>query len=187
MGDSLFTPKTGGMIGLRNYSASTGFSAPGTRLTAPVPDDGSLAANRKAVFPCGHNHTLLWFVGGDDENDRVQVRLWLWRYANMIDSARASTDLPIYFPVQIGTFDLTLGAMTGPAGGVIGTSNLFADTIAASGTVSVSLIREVWSPADDTAGHILIDTQGYSYLEVQFDINALSPNGDVCNAIAARI
>jgi hypothetical protein len=194
MAFSLRTPKTSALVGLVNPSTSTAYSSPlvTTRTSKPVRVDSATATSNKCVFPCDLNHALLWFIGTDAANEDFEAKVILWRLAGNLTEIRptAASNNALYFGIHAGTFDITLGAMTGQASTVVANTYFFADTIVA-GTVSASIVRDVWSPADDTAGHVLIDTLGYNYLEVQFDKDAGPIGSSVvaasCNAVMASL
>ena len=83
--------------------------------------------------------------------------------------------------------DVTLGALTGVAATVITNANFVADTITASGTYSSRFVPDIRSPADDSTAHVLVDTHGFHYLEIQFDIDALTTNSAGANVIAYQL
>ena len=190
MGDtSLFTPKTRGIIGLQTNSTDTAVSDP-TALGTSKPltvDDATTPTSNKAVFPCSYNHTLLHFFGGDAANEQFQAKIYLWRSAWKQPNKRADDESMMWIPMEAILLDVTLGALAGVAANVIDNTNFIADTVVANGTYSTRFVPDIRSPADDSAAHVLIDTHGFHYMEVQFDIDALATNSAGANVIAYQL
>lgn len=76
----------------------------------------------------------------------------------------------------------TLGTKTGVAGGGLAAAEMYCDTIvAASPSFGVAdNSYRLSSPADNSAGRILLDTEGYQKLRIDFDTTTGNPTGANC-------
>lgn len=72
----------------------------------------------------------------------------------------------------IGDFDVTAGAKAGAASTPVLADEYFADTIVANGAYNTTAVPQVWSPADDSPGYILLDALGFPLVQVEFDCNS---------------
>lgn len=134
--------------------------------------DGREAQNVVLVIP----------FGTDTADQTFKFRLIGWRLAVERDSEEKLATA-IWIPVTLGEFTATLGTSPGLAGTVIGSTQLFADTIALSGTSGNDDIDiSITSPADNTIAHVKVDLAGFQKLEITFDRNSSAAS---CNALIA--
>ena len=118
--------------------------------------------------------------GAGSNNNTMSVRVYGWAYC--IDQGNANT--AFWDPTLLVELLCTLtSSVTGPAGGVVTTTDLFADTIAlttGNDDVSVDLV----SPTGDVAAHVVGDFKGFAFLEVTFSTGSSATN---CNALIALL
>lgn len=147
--------------------------------------DNAAQGTAASVHMLGTNHPNVYnswamkFYGVGSNNNTFLARLVGWTYCkgvlvNNQDSFFDPTDL---FEV---TVTLT-SSVTGPAGGVIDTTNLFADTIVlTANTANAGVNINIVSPANDRAGYLIVDFIGFDFLEPIFSTGASATS---CNAL----
>ena len=106
--------------------------------------------------------------GTGDANDVFEMWVIGWRE---IDG--------LWVPKRLVKLTCTLGAMTGVAGASVLATELFCDTVTASMGIS-NVSYELYSPADDTACHVKVQTGGNELLELIFDATTGDPTGMNC-------
>lgn len=125
----------------------------------------------------------LFFLLLGADNDAASFRLIGWNRA----VKSGSTDL--WMPQPFAEFACTGSACVGVAGAAVLNTERFADTIApvalkiedikiAAGT-SLMSDAYVYTPADDTAGHVVISTRGFELLEFSLDQTTNTPTGNI--------
>lgn len=145
--------------------------------TAVVPNTQRPDTTRKAI----QNLVKLSFFGTGAADNTFKARVLAWHYV-VNPGADHAKETACWVPITLCEVLVTLGTMAGP-GGVLSTSELFADTIAIQGTsgnddVSIDIV----SPGDNTIAHIVVDMKGAQKLEVIFDRNSSATS---CNALAS--
>lgn len=160
---------------------SSGFTAKTCVNAQPSNDGFLLLADQSVVVP---SRVRIFFIGVGSNNDVYDARLWAWY---KFSSGGVNT----WFPSLIGTFTITLSAFTGVASGALGTTDLFADTIAfksallGEATLTADTTRqgttELFSPANDTPAWIELDTRAPVGLELDTDQTTNTPTA---NALA---
>lgn len=83
--------------------------------------------------------------------------------------------------ILLGEYTCSLSTPTGVSGGIIGTSNLYCDTIAIVGTSGSANAHDIVSPATDLTGTVLCDIKGSHRVELNFSRNG--PSAASCNAL----
>ena len=116
----------------------------------------------------------LYGAGSNDNTMSCQVIGWSYLFESG-NPATAVWDPTVLVELQ-GTLTSTI---TGPSGGVITTTDLFADAITLTyGNDNVSIDRV--SPSNNIAAHVLLDFKGFQLLEFTFTTGSSATN---CNAL----
>lgn len=155
-------------------SAATSFATVGPTLTAPT-----VVTAAGYGLRCDYSRMRLVFYGTGDANDVFEVRVYGWdQYSTGAGQ--------IYIPVPVAGFVCTMGAMAGPAGGDLTTTDLFVDTITAATipiepTLAADTTRQgsvlISSPANDLIGFVDMPLFGYGNFGFAWDQTTGTPTG----------
>lgn len=124
-------------------------------------------------------------VGSDDNTFLMRVIGWHLVFDRGAEQSLygAAVGDAMWDPVPLGEFTCTLCTQIGVAQGVIGATNRFCDTITVVGTSGTNGIDfGIYSPANNTQAHVVVDMKGSQKLEVIFDRNSSATS---CNALAS--
>lgn len=89
----------------------------------------------------------------------------------------------LWIPVPLGEFTCTLSTPVGVAQSIIGATNRFCDTIALVGTSGNDDVDiSIYSPADNSIAHVVVDMKGAQKLEIIFHTNSSATS---CNALVS--
>ncbi len=156
-------------------ATDTSFASRPDTLAEPTGDGiVSLAYGLNAAV--GPSWASLIFIGTGDANDAFDVKIY---------GVRQVGDSWTFVPLLCLT--ATLGAKTGVADGGVLDTELYADTLVVkdpSYGVADASYRLV-SPAGDSVGRLLLDTEGFAALAVDFDTTTGNPTG--ANALVAPV
>lgn len=133
------------------------------------------------------NSALIVPYATASDNNTFAMRILGWRAVGNPAPSTPQPDQPLWVPVVLAEVTCTCtGAQPGVAGGIIGTAELFADTIALVGTTgNANVSIEIVSPADDASiAHIVVDMKGFSMLELVFGTGGVATS---CNALLAMM
>jgi hypothetical protein len=136
----------------------------GVAITAPSPTatkpsgDGILGPVR-GEFEAG-NGAKIWFTGTDAANETLTALITGWTYVEGTDNA-----VGLWVPTPLLALSITLGTATGVAGAIVPETELFADTIAASGAYTSAY--EIISPANNSPACLKLDFFGCALVQVQ--------------------
>jgi len=130
------------------------------------------ATHGQIVFPRKAGSLLLlkfWGQGADNATASGQV--WLWHGVKKAGTTNPTTATPEqWHPTLLCTFSLVVGQKTGVSGGLIGTSDRYADTITVTSDRSLqpNLVR-VMTPtaADNGSVTLAIDPLNAPLIEVE--------------------
>ncbi|VTR96794.1 hypothetical protein [Tuwongella immobilis] len=148
--------------------ADSSFPTRGPTLTEPT-GDGVVTLTR--ITGEVRSQVVIVPYAYGDENGTFHLRILGWRRLQM------GSGSAMWIPTTLAKLTATLGTTSGLAGAIIDADTRFADTLTL--TVGSGTIRtEVVSPADDTIGHVTLDTKGVAKLELQFarDVDVTSMN-----------
>lgn len=165
--------------GKGNAAAQTTFAVFDLARSPVIPNtDGRIDIVNRPV----DNVVKILFFGTSAADQTFKARLIGWRYCVERDTDWVK-ESAIWIPTTLAEFTLTLGTSPGLAGCVVDENQLFADTIAISGTsgnddVSIDIV----SPADNTIAHVVADLKGSQKFEVTFDRNSSAAS---CNGLVA--
>jgi hypothetical protein len=110
------------------------------------------------------------------------MRVIGWVLARHRGGDVATPPTPLWVPVPLGEFLCTLSTVVGIAGATAVATDRFCDTIAIVSTSGVSgQGLEIYSPADNTIGHVVLDMRGVRKLEITFTTGSSATS---CNALA---
>lgn len=131
--------------------------------------------------PINNVGVFMFFGTGSDDNTFL-ARILGWRHI-----VQRNTDwvkeTAIWIPVPLVELTCTLSTFTGVAGGLLGTTQRFADTLALVGTTGNDDVSiDIVSPANNTPAHIVVDLKGFQKCEVIFDRNSSASS---CNGLCA--
>jgi len=146
-------------------------------------------ATASAVFDLGgsnvtdSNRVIFKPYGAGANNTTFSMRVIGWRRV----FGRTGGENPntmLWDPTVLCELLCTLSSTPiGLAGKVVTATDLFADTIALTGTTANDDVSiDIVSPANDTAGHVVLDLKGARKMEVTFTTGASATS---CNALAA--
>lgn len=169
------------LLALDANSIAAAYSDPPNLTAAPAQGTGyrlfSLTSN-PGVVP---SRLRIFPIGVGSNNDAFAVRVWaLYRYV--------SSGTYFYFQAPILEFTATLGTRTGIAGGLLTTTTRYADTIALTAapvgepTTTANTTNAgtstTYSPANDTAAWVEIDTRGAlgHYFDFKQSVNTPTMN-----------
>jgi hypothetical protein len=100
------------------------------------------------------------FLGSDANNETYSAKLTGWSPDNQAT--------PIWTPIEIGLFAVTLGNIAATA---YGTNNFLADTIVLTrGDANMDII----SPANDEPASLILHTRGCQLLQFEFNTDAVA-------------
>jgi hypothetical protein len=134
--------------------------------------DGRSEKNRMMIVPFG---------AGADTNT-LSLRVIGWRIA--YDRNKAQQDHKgIWIPVPLCELLCTLSTPTGVANRDVVATDLFADTIALTGTTANDDVDiSITSPANNTIAHAVVDMKGFQKVEIIFQTGSSATD---CNALGA--
>lgn len=107
----------------------------------------------------GSGVVLVTPYGAGADNTTFDMRVISWR----------QTTLLLWVPTIICQVSCTLSAAVGVAATDVLDTDRFADTITL-GIGNAGIDCQVFSPANDTAGHVILDAKGASLVEITFDM-----------------
>lgn len=120
--------------------------------------------------------------GLGSENDVFSLRVWGWVPVGSGDNPNL-----LWVPSSLGEFSCTISASVGVAGAPVLNTERFADTISIVATVGEATITadttrlgtvELFSPANDTPGWIVMPTRGVTLLEFDTDQTTNTPTAN---------
>lgn len=167
--DSAFTARVAIRDAAGTITQSRGAGA--AQATAPAIIDmyggGVTSTNMLKLVP----------YGTDTNNLTFSMRVIGW---SKLDEGDKNTT--IWIPIILGEVSCTLSSScTGVAGGIIPAATYFCDTIAVTyGTSGIDL--SVTSPAADIPAHVVVDTKGCQFVEVQFDMTGAASGNALYSA-----
>ncbi len=128
----------------------------------------------------GQNSVIICPYGVGSNDNTFSFRVIGWR---VVDD-QSDLSLREWIPVKLAEYSVILSSTpAGAAGGILGATNLFADTIAIVGTSgNDDISMEIVSPADNTIAHVVVDLKGAQKLEVTFTTGGSATS---CNALIA--
>lgn len=143
-------------------STSTAFQSVVPTTTAPASVDSDSPSGNRAVMESGGSSLFIVPIGTDAADETYSIRLIAWK---KLTGAEGTT--PLWIPIHLGDINVTLGSATGISGGLVGNSELFADTLAlASGAWSaITLIQ----PAGNLPAAFIVPSKGFAHIEAVFD------------------
>jgi hypothetical protein len=148
----------------RAHATSPTTSSFPSRVPTTTKPTGAGVFDFRGQRPETPRHVLLIPFGTGNADTVFVLRLIGWRPCG---DGRAGTDL--WVPTTLAELTCTLGTATGAAGGQVAATEKFADTIAVVvGNANVDV--SVSSPADNTAGHALVDLKGSWLVEFVIDV-----------------
>lgn len=150
-------------------ATSTSFSAPAATTTKPS-GDGVVNLRRFGTIP---EWVAVLPFGTGDADDVFEMWITGWRKIGTL-----------WIPNRLVKLTCTLGTAVGVAGTAVVATELFADTITASGGIA-NVSYQLFSPTDNTPAHALVAPNGCELLEFTFDTTTGDPTG--CNALVARL
>lgn len=180
--------KTHWRRGLTNGSTETDFPTLAATATKPATVDSATPTANLVVGGCGLNGTHFMFFGTDAANETAHARITLWREFRDVPSTvgAGTAGTLLWVPYVVGTFELTLGTLTGVSGGAITDSEFIADTITEVGTTWDDNLVTVKSPADNVMALVRINTVGFDLFQVDFDLDAATGPGASINVAYAH-
>jgi hypothetical protein len=124
------------------------------------------------------NSVMMKFYGVGSNNNTFSARLVGW--AHVIEEGDLSSDF--WDPTDLFEVQVTLtSTIVGPTNGLLGATQLFADTITLTGTTANANVNiMICSPANDRAGYLTIDFVGFQMIEPIFTTGASATS---CNAL----
>ncbi len=141
--------------------------------TIDMRNGGSLSQNGLIILPYGLHASIT-------NNLTFSMRVIGWRRFG--DDSTTYIWIPVKLLEVLCTVSSTL---VGLAGKTIIATEMFADTITLVGTSgNANVSHELVSPADDTLGHIVVDTKGYEKIELSFSTGSSVTSA---NALVATI
>ena len=151
-----------------NENASS-FASKIPTITEPI-NDGVIDVRSGGIVA---SHVKLWPILLGSENDVTSMRVIGWH------SVRLDTFITLWFPTIIGEFSCIASQAVGIAASAVLNTEAFCDTITpvaartrdmkiAAGT-SINSDYGILSPANDTAGHIIMPIGGFEKLELTSD------------------
>lgn len=150
---------------------NTSFTAPVCTRTRPLLDDGTATARvavpafstQKDEGPV-HNQVILYPFGVGTDTQTFTFRVIGWKLV------KASSTVDVWFPSILAAFDCALCPFVGLAGCALSETDKAVDTITRVAALGSDLSSEVFSPANDTPGWIVLDLKGSAYWEPTFDM-----------------
>jgi len=153
------------------------FAARADSVTEPSAGSGVIDLRPSTKLPVVPTWVSILVYGTGDANDTMNVRV----YGIKQIASLSWTHVPLLEVVA------TLGTKTGVAAGGVLDTELYADTLVAASTSfgSADNSFRIISPADNSAARILLDTEGFQYLRIDFDMDTGAPTGG--NALVGRV
>lgn len=156
--------------GTNSTTAGVAIANPADKLTIPSGDGviqfgdyGTKGPNGLQLIPYG--------VGSDTNTFLMSVFAW-----DIIPGVQG-TSVDSWTAWLLAAFTCTLTTLTGAAGGRLGTSNRYCDTIALTeGNANVS--NEIISPEGDVKASIILDGKGARFIEILFAMNSSSTSAN---------
>lgn len=153
-------------------------------FTAPTGIGDAAAQTTSSVWPLGwgtgggtQNAVQVIPFGAGSNNNTLSVRVYAWR---RVAPHGGDTNRLVWFPLLICELACTLSAtVVGVAGGVVTSTDLFADTITLT-TGSTSDVVVASSAGDVPGAYARVDFQGAEYLEFTFSTGSSATN---CNCL----
>jgi hypothetical protein len=167
-----------------NYSTN-GYPTKIPTTTAPS-GDGVIGFGHLGGYCPGH---LLLIPIGIGAGATFSLKVLGWR-ATKLPPGQPAT-LPLWVPVELATYAITLGTATGVAGSDLGVSTLFPTTITSTGgptfiTTGAAPICPDWfqiSPGSNSIGMISQSSFGFRFLEVIYTTGGSATS---CNGLYAK-
>jgi hypothetical protein len=127
------------------------------------------------------NGLILKPFGVGSDTNTFSLRVIGWTRILETDETNALWD-----PTDLCELLCTLSSTPiGIAGKIVTETNLFADTIAITGTTANAGVSiDVVSPANDRAGHVVLDIKGFSKIEIIFKTGGVATS---CNALVRAL
>ncbi len=156
----------------RTNTTDAAYPARVATLTKPSGAGNAVAQTTSAVFNmCNdsiltQNSVLVKPYGAGANNATISMKVIAWSY--LIEDGAAASAVWDYITLCEVLATLS-SSITGPSGGTVTTTDLFADTITlVSGNDDVTI--SITSPADDTPAYFRVDFEGGHLLEFLFKI-----------------
>lgn len=168
-------------------ATDNGFPSRLPTATEPTGIGNSAAqATASAVFVVGgespsmQNRVFIKPFGAGANNATFSMRVIAW--SRVFDHTGNDLNTFVWDPTVLCELTCTLSSTPiGLAGKVIVATDLFADTITITGTTANAGVSiDVVSPANDTAGHVVLDLKGAQKVEFTFTTGASATS---CNAL----
>lgn len=152
---------------LTTNSTAASFASKVPTTTAPS-GAGVLSLPVTQIVPM---RMALIFYGTDAGNETFKSRVIGWKLVSTL-----------YIPVVLAEVTCTLSDAVGVADAVVINTERFVDTIAlTSGYPAGSSV--VFSPTGELIGHLLVDLEGFSIIEVTFDMNSSAASANALYAL----
>jgi hypothetical protein len=169
-----------------NYSTN-GYPSRIPTTTAPSGD---------GVIPMGHmggyspNHLILVPFGVGSSTNTFTMQILGWRATKLPPGQPAS--LPLWIPVNLGEYTITLGTATGVAGADLTTTSLFNTTITFTGgptfvTAGAAPVSLDWlqiSPGSNKIGMISVRSFGFRFMETIYSTGGSATS---CNSLYCKM
>jgi hypothetical protein len=140
--------------------------------------DGVVAIGDQGQY--GPRSLLLVPFGVGAATNTFSLQVLGWR-------ATALGVAPLWVPVNLGTWQVTLGTAGGVANSDLGTTQLFATTISQTAGGPTNVTPPDWfavSPGGNAIGMICLRTLGFRFLEVIYSTGGSATS---CNALYAKM
>lgn len=164
---------------------SNGYVAKNPTATEPV-DDAATATGQASIGMRNggltvQNGLIILPYAVATDNQTFSMRVIGWRQLG--SDPNTFIWIPVLLVEVLCTADATLVGLTGR---LIGTTEIFCDTIAIVGTSgNANVSCEIVSPADGVSvAHLMVDTKGFDRIECSFTTGASATS---CNALIAQI
>lgn len=152
---------------LTTNSTAASFASKVPTTTAPS-GAGVLTLPVTQIMPA---QLSLIFYGTDADNETFKSRVIGWKLVGTL-----------YIPILLAEVTCTLSATTGVAAATILNTEFFADTIVlTAGTPAGSSV--VFSPTGELVAHLLVDLEGFSIVEITFDMNSSAASANALYAL----
>ena len=170
----------------RTNATDNGF--PSKLITATKPTgigDSAAQATESAIIFDGsnagaatYNAVVLQFFGAGANNNTFSARVIGW--SKLIEDGNVVTQ--VWVPTDLCELAVTLSStLVGLAGKTVVATDLFADTIALTGTTANDDVSiDIVSPANDRPAHVVLDIKGFQIIEVTFTTGASATD---CNGL----
>jgi hypothetical protein len=154
---------------LATNTTASAFTARVDLLAMPAAPAGESTTGY--VYVGDTNTVLIKLYGTDADNETGSVRVYGLKAIERPGNATSFTH------VLLGEYAFTLSStLTGVAGGVVGASEFYADTITRTYGLE-NVADQVFTPTSDEPAHILVDRKGHDVLLVEpIVVTALSVN-----------